>query len=346
MKISFKKLLTVFMSIVLLSALPLSAAELKPVLKLDDAVQSAFVRSNQVSLNVKEYDLLREQLKAIEGASFVSYQTMYLTKAKNEQQAQIIKDQITYDITNRYNALILLEKEIMNLDASIMINSKKLQTMALQKKLGLVSTLEFDNAQIQLDMQKSTHKAKLEALTNDQNHFKVLTGKDLSKYLLDDAISYEPFRITGSVENYTNNKAADYLKYDKDIVALQADNILQEGATPMPWAVYLGEKYKVDKNLSTLENNQEKIKQGLISSYSTLLSLEEQIATLQNQLKLIHNQLQIAKLQAEVGMITKLDYDTQLIKLQDTDYALIKLITNYNSLKTAIQKPWVSSGGM
>ncbi len=345
MKNVLKKLQAWVLSFMIIGTFPIYGASPKPVLKLDDAVSSALMRSNQVSLNLQENDLLKEQQKAMREAPFVTYQTIYLTKAKNEQQAEIIKDQIAYDITNRYNNLVLLEKEVANLDASIRTNTNKLQVLAHKKKKGLISVIEYNNASIQLDMQKNSRHAKHESLKNDKNHFKVLTGKNLDEYTLDDTLAYVPLSITGSVDSYMNNKIAQYLKYDKDIVALQADNILQEGSAPMPWAVYLGEKYKVDKNIYALENSEKNLKQALMNSYSSLLALEEQIMTVQNQLKLLENQLSMLQLQKDAGLITALDYEAQQITFNDTECILRKLINSYNSLKTSIEKPWAAMGG-
>ncbi|MDF2596042.1 MAG: putative multidrug efflux pump, outer membrane protein [Clostridia bacterium] len=346
MKIYLKKLLAVIMTCSVLSALPLYAAEPKTTLTLEEAIESAYRYSDQVSLNSKEYDLLKEQLKANEGGSFVAYQTLYLTKGKNEQQKQILKDQIAYDITKRYNALVSLQEEIANLEASISLNTKKLTDMALKKKVGLITTTEYDSLVIQLEMQKNTKTAKSESLINDQNYFKILTGKDISKYSLDDQLSYEPFRISGPIDSYINNKIADYLKYDKDIVQLQADNIITEGSAPMAWSVYLGQKYASDTKISALESTQKTLRQGLMTTYSSLLSLEEQIVSLQSQLQLLEKQLATAKLQYQVGLMTALDYNIQLLKLADTQYSLRTLVTNYNSLKEVIQKPWASAGSM
>jgi outer membrane protein TolC len=346
MKIYLKKLLAVLMTCSVLAALPLYAAEPKASLTLEEAIESAYRYSDQISLNSKEYDLLKEQLKANEGGAFVSYQTVYLTKAKNEQQKQILKDQIAYDITNRYNALVTLQTELSNLEANIALNTKKLTDMALKKKVGLVTTTEYDSLALQLEMQKNTKAAKSESLINDQNYFKILTGKDVSKYSLEDQLSYEPFRISGPIDSYINNKIADYLKYDTDIVQLQADNIITEGSAPMEWSVYLGQKYKVDTQISGLENTQKALRQALMTTYSSLLSLEEQIVTLQSQLQLLEKQLSTAKLQYQVGLMTSLDYNIQLLKLEDVKYNLRNLVTNYNSLKDMIQKPWVSGGSM
>ena len=345
MKTTIKKWFAITLAFSALCTTPLYAASDKPLLTLDEAVKSAFVYSNQVSLNSKENELLKEQLKALDGATYSTYQTTYLTKAKNEQQAQVLRDQITYDITNRYNNIILLQKEMENLDANIALNTQKLQDMYLKKDLGLVSTPEYNSTAIQLDIQKNTRAAKQESLNNDQAYFKILTGRNPVNYQLDETLKFESFRIPGLIDRYITNKIDEYLKYDQEILDLQSNSIITEGAPGMQWVTYLGKKYEIDSRLSTVENARKSLRQALISSYSTLLSLEEQIGTLQNQLILAKQQADISKLQYDVGLITGLDYNKQLLTISDAEYNLRKLITNYNTLKIGIQKPWAMSGG-
>lgn len=344
MKNTLKRVMSSFLCVVLFGSSALYGAEAKPILNLNDAIESAYIRSSKVSLNSQENSYLKDQMKANENSTFLAYQLSYLSKSKNEQQEKIIKETIAYDITKRYNALVLLEEEIANLDANIMVSTRKLQNFQLQKKVGLVSELQYKNAAIQLDMQKNTRNAKQASLLNNQNHFKTLTGKDLKLYSLDHTMTYEPFRITGSVDSYFTHKAAEALKYDKEMLSLQADNLLMEGSAPISWAAYQNQKYQIDSKIITLEDAEINTKQALLTSYSSLLSLEEQIVSLQDQITLLENQLKILDLQQQVGLIAPLDYEAQAITLLDTKLALKQLTTNYNTLKTTLEKPWVASG--
>lgn len=346
MKNNLKKLSLFILSFMLLMTSSLQAATPTNLLSLEQAIESAIRYSNDISLNYKQNELLKEQLNAIAGASFVDYQTVYLNKAKNEQQKQILKDRITYDITKRYQAMVLLQKEIENLNASIALNNQKLQHMALQKRLGLISKTQYEQFVIQLNMQKNTLSSKKEALLNDQNYFKILTGKDVSTYTLDDTLFYEPFRITGPIDSYINNKISQYLKYDKDLAELKSDNLLTAGSEPMPLVTYLGQKYAIDSQFEILESSQKSLRQGLMTTYSSLLNIEEQIATLKGQLELLEEQNRTAKLQYDLGMITALDYNTQVLSVQDTACTLRNLTNNYVLLIQAIQKPWAATGSM
>ena len=80
--------------------------------------------------------------------------------------------------------------------------------------------------------------------------------------------------------------------------------------------------------------------QNLLSSYAKLLNMEEQIHTLEAQKALVEKQLETAAVQRKVGLMTKLDYDKQAIKLNDLSFNLTSLINSYNLLVQTLQKPW------
>ncbi|MDF2595588.1 MAG: putative multidrug efflux pump, outer membrane protein [Clostridia bacterium] len=344
MKNLLKKLLTLGLSLTLLGTIPIYAAETNPVLTLDAAIESAYSYSNQISLNVKEKDVLKESLKAKEGSTYYNYYNTYLQKAKNEQQRAFIQDQIAYDITSRYNDLVLLEKEIAKLDTTIAIKNTEMNSQKLKKQLGLVSSLNYANTEVELDTLKITLAAKLESLNNDRSYFKLLTGKDLTQYVLDDTLSFEIFRIPGSIENYISDKINIQLKYDTEMAQLSAANILQEGDPAMPWSDYLDAKYQSDKTFSSLEDTKKTLRQSLLNSYASLLSVEEQIGTTKTQLTLAKKNLEMSKLQHEQGTITTADYQSQALSVQELEYTLRSSINNCISLKNSIEKPWAASG--
>lgn len=75
-----------------------------------------------------------------------------------------------------------------------------------------------------------------------------------------------------------------------------------------------------------------------------MLDLENQIAQVQENIKLTNKQLEFAKLQYDLGLTTKSDYDNTVLKAQDLDTNLRTLINNYNILKDKIQEPWLVAG--
>ncbi|WP_070000445.1 TolC family protein [Cellulosilyticum sp. I15G10I2] len=337
------RLAAVLISAVAGLTMPLYAAEQNPMLKLEDAIKSAIVYSTQVSINSKEHEALREQLKLNNSATYYQYQSLYLNKAKNEQQKKMLEDQITNDISNKYNTIIILQKEIQLLSKNIDIHSKELRQMAIKSQKGLVNPIQYQSKEIELINLKSSKQTKEEELKNAQVYFKIITGKDLTRYTLEDTIPYETFRIIGSTEGYINSKISIYLQYDKELAKLKEDNLLKEGDFPVFYADYLTNKTAAETVTLKLEDTQKTLKQSLINSYSSLLSLEEQIASSALQLEVLDKKLRTAEIRYRNQLISVIEYDKQVTAKQEAELNLLKLISQYNSSKEMIQKPWIGN---
>ncbi len=323
---------------------PLYAAEAKPVLKVEDAIKSAIAYSNEISINSIQYEALKEQLK-LNDTTYYQHQTIYLTKAKNEQQRKVVEDTIAHDIRTKYTDMLVMQKEISTLGKNIDIGSKELIQMSLKNKKGLVNPVLYQSKEIEVGSLKATKLSKEEELKNAQVYFKVITGKDVAKYTLDETISYEPFRIKGSVEGYINSKIEIYLQYDKELSKLKEDNVLREGDAPPTLADYLAKKGDAKTTTLKLEETQKNLKQSLITSYSALLSLEEQISSAKLQIDLMEKKLKSAELRYNAGMISVVEYDKQVVAKQEAELSLAKLINKYNGLSERIEKPWVAAAG-
>lgn len=342
MKAYLTKLVIVAASTIVLLAIPAYAAEQKPILKLEEAVQSAISSSNQAAINSNQYEALKEQMKVSQGADYYQYQSIYLKKAKNEQQKQLLEDRITSDITSKYNAMIVLENEIEGMYKSIGISVKELRQAELKSQKGLMNPVLYQSKQNEIETLKTSIKAKEEELQNAKLYFKVLTGKDMAEYILEETISYEPFKIEGLVEGYINSKISTYLQYDKEIAKFEQDNIIKDGDPTPFYANYLNTKTAADTAVLQLDDKQITLKQTLINQYTSLLSLEDQISGLQLQLEVLDKTLRSAELKYQAGMISVLEYDKQQAKKQEIELQLLKLKNSYGSLKDMIQKPWTA----
>lgn len=111
------------------------------------------------------------------------------------------------------------------------------------------------------------------------------------------------------------------------------------------YASYLSSKYELNSSEVSISEGKKTLKKGLIDSYTALLNLEDNINMLKSQMELTNRKLEITRTQYNVGLATKLDYDTAVVASQEIEISLRSLIDNYNKLKTSIQKPWVLSSG-
>lgn len=110
------------------------------------------------------------------------------------------------------------------------------------------------------------------------------------------------------------------------------------------YSSYLDLKYSVDNSRVTIDESKKTLTNSIKGLYSQVLDYENQIAQAQENIKLTNKQLEFAKLQYDLGLTTKSDYDNTVLKAQDLDTNLRTLINTYNTLTDEIQEPWLVAG--
>lgn len=109
------------------------------------------------------------------------------------------------------------------------------------------------------------------------------------------------------------------------------------------YVTYLSNKYaSIGKGIS-LSEEKKSYKQILNTCYSSLINLENNINVLKSNIELNNKQLSNMKLQYDLGLKTKTDYNNQALISDDLENNLRTLVNNYNKLKNNIQKPWTIS---
>lgn len=318
----------------------------KPILTLEECINSALSSNNSLSLNAQQNTLLKEQMKAIDNIGSYKYQQLYISYNQNAQQREFLKDKITADITKRYNSIILIEEEIKNIEANIALQKETIKVLEIQKKAGLAVPLQIDAGNLELKKLEANKLAKEETLKSEKEAFLMLTNKDLNKYTLENNIHFEAFRLENPKSFFQAN-ADKFLKYQNELADLQSNNIFENFVNPITgsayaptYAEYLGAKYSANSATLNVEDSRDTLVQNLLSSYASLLNMEEQINMLASQKALLEKQLATATVQRKVGLMTKLDYDKQAIKLSDLSFNLMSLTNSYNLLVQTLQKPW------
>lgn len=197
----------------------------KEILTARDAVSAALKNSEKLKMKSEEIKMLKEKLEVQdEFDSFTGsdnsfpYDQIGLLKNQSEQAKGFMEDQIANDITNKYNDLVSRENELDKIKNNLEIKTKEIKDMKLKKDLGLVTSLETESAELELQTLQNTQKAKLQELKNNQDYFKLLTNIDLNNYQLDKEYRFESFRVGGSVDSYMEGKVNEYLKYDQLIL--------------------------------------------------------------------------------------------------------------------------------
>ena len=302
---------------------------------------------------------------------------------QDKQKKDFQEDVVAQDITDKYNDLVAQGKALDKIKKQIDIKTKEVSDAELKKSLGLITSIDLTKTQIEIQTLKNSQINAENTLKNSQDYFQVVVGKDLSKYTLSQEANYEVFRIDGSLDNYLDNIIDKYVEYDKDIYDLLKDHIKDDMGTvaepgEMPelsefhditnadgsittkkdqldaaleaytaktkeYTTYLTSKFTMNQQNITLLEKKKGYKQALNACYSNLLKLENNINVLKANIELNNKQLSNMKLQYDLGLKTKTDYNNQALLSDDLDSNLTTLVNNYNKLKNSIQKPWTIS---
>lgn len=365
--------------------IPVSANTSKPVLSLENAINEAVDNSYQIILNEQKQDMFEEKDDFYQDIDMDDDGYNDIQMGQNEQKKRFLKDQISSDITSKYNAIILLEKDLKNISKNIEAKSKDYETMQLKKKIGLASTIEIQNAKAELDKIKIDKKSKEEELKNDKAVISILTDMDVEDYTLENEIKFEPLKIKESLDSYLDERIDTFFRYNKKLAKWVEENYDDTASSkPIPPnkndAKYTEKdekgnlKYNFESDLSNwnkeyqawianslkdiegeynantavdlVNDGKRTMKQTLITTYTKLVGLEGNISSMESQMEVLDNKTNISKLQFELGLTTKQEYDKQILAKEQLEVNYESLINSYNDLKEKIDKPWTLSSGM
>lgn len=105
---------------------------------------------------------------------------------------------------------------------------------------------------------------------------------------------------------------------------------------------YLSQKYALDATENGLTEARKSYKNGLREMYTNLKSIESAIDLLQQNIEFENKQIRLSKVNYDLGLMTKLAYDTKVNDLETNQVALRTSINNYNTLKASLEKPWIT----
>jgi outer membrane protein TolC len=145
------------------------------------------------------------------------------TVSQLEQQKDFDEDKIIQQTTTAYNGIVTMEKELDKTEKQLEIKSKEISDTKLKNSLGLITTIDLKTIEIQIESLQNEQKSNQNALKDAQDSFEVLTGKDVTKYILEQDIEYDTFKIDGSVDEYLDNIIDSYLNYKTQLYELNKD---------------------------------------------------------------------------------------------------------------------------
>lgn len=209
------------------------------VITLDRSIDAAISNSDSLKLKSKEIKYYKDKLKLQEYSNDFyedindddidnellefSYDKLEIQKDQSEATKNFLKDQITADITDKYNAIILKEIEIENLKKSFEIKNNELYYLKAKVQIGKAKSNDLEDKEIEVKSLKDSITAQENSLSINKEYFGVLTNLNTSNCIFDRSVNYNKFKIDGSIDNYIDEKLDEYLHYNEEILNLTED---------------------------------------------------------------------------------------------------------------------------
>lgn len=206
----------------------------KPIITLDKIIDATISNSDKLDLKSKEISLYRRKMKVQEKVNDYyddigqtvydfPYDKLEIQKDQTEQSEQFLRDQIANDITGKYNDIILKAIDLENSKASLEIKNKELNMLKTKANIGMATYNQANDKQIEINSLKDDITAKENSLKNSVEYLSILSNLNLENYNFDRSITYDAFRINGSVDDYIDDKIEEYFKYSQDIIDISND---------------------------------------------------------------------------------------------------------------------------
>ena len=392
----------------------------KPVLTIDDAVEGAKSCSNTLaildenikllqsinSLNDKKDDATNESdddstTGLSDSQKDYNEDSRKLQLDQLEQSRDFQIDKLKQSVTDSYNSLILSEANIAKLKNDIELQKSEIEQYNLKKSLGLVTDINIDQLNISLQQNLNDLSNKEDVLKDDKYNFKVLTGKDVDDYTLEDNIEYDKFELDGDLDEYLDGLIDEYVSYTQEINDLNKDywndddnkvtnsdvsdakdyyeenkdkkapslnDYLPESGELTVESIekyikasqtystslsaytgmiglrmnYLQNKSSVTTSELELKETKDQYKKALRTMYTNLVNIEKSIDLINSNVELTNKQLRIMKVNYDLGLKTKLEYDKAVNESETLNIQLKTTINSYNTLKSQLEKPWIA----
>lgn len=205
----------------------------KPLLTLDEAVKEAISISEILQLDTSKITYqdktndINEDLDDYKDVSGddedFNDDTREANANKARQQRDFDQDALIQKVTKAYNNIVTSQMKIDKAGKELQIKNKTLNDAKLKSSLGMVTSSDLKSAELEIQDLQIKQKTSENTLKDAEYSFKVLTGKDVTKYTLEQDIPYETLKVDGSIDTYLDKVIDNYLKYREQILKLKKD---------------------------------------------------------------------------------------------------------------------------
>jgi hypothetical protein len=245
-------------------------------------------------------------------------------------------------ISIEYSTLSTLDS-IINAEASIVLSEMNLEdagnNLDITKKkyeLGLVSKLEFDNAQTAYDKSVNTVKNSKESLASLYRSLNVMLDVNADTvYNINYIPKYVPTEIT-SLEGYINAKVAE------SAAVISAKYSIEQAENNMKLS--LGSSYDSRKNSlaqaqRSLDNTKKDLTENMKNTYTAIKQLEKDYDLALVDLSDAKRDYELAKTQYNLGLLSHNELNKAKLNVASKEYNIQSILTKLVEKTFKFQNP-------
>jgi hypothetical protein len=216
-------------------------ANQKPVLTLADAIKSAINISELLELDEKKINYMdkindinekiddnpqligKVEIEMHDDRKDFNNDTRDIKLKQCKEQKDFDEDKLTQKVTTTYNNIVTSQMKIEEAKRQMELKTKELSIAKAKNASGVITAVDLNCNELKIEDLKDKLKSSENTLKDAEDNFKVLTGKDITKYSLEQDIEFNKFKIDGSIDEYLDKVVEKYLKYSTKLIELNKD---------------------------------------------------------------------------------------------------------------------------
>ena len=313
------------------------------LLTVEVAIKRAIEGDNTLVKYKRELKSHEDEIEKMNNYSSQKYLSKKIDIAEMNQKIEFQKDKIAKNVTDKYQSIILMEKNLELLKKQNELNENRVKQASLQKSKGYIDEVTYNKAVTTLENSRISEVQLQRNLTDIKNGFNNLTSCTVDEYTLYVPTTYIPFEVENTINSYAQSKALIMTDFSRQRVELMQDKYWDNfilGPTSS-YDDYINGKAELDSSMDMIENTYNNYVLMIESQYTNLQKQVDTINTKGKDIQTILKDQKILEIRYKNGYISKMEYDTQKMALLSKEIEYISEIYRYNITKMQIEKPWV-----
>lgn len=216
-------------------------ANKKPVFTLAEAIKAAINISEVLELDEKKINYMHKindinekiddnpqligkvEIEMSDERKDFNEDTRDIKLKQCKEQRDFDEDKLTQKVTTTYNNIVTSQMKIEEAKRQMEIKTKELSIAKVKNASGVITTLDLNGDELKIEDLKDKLKSSENALKDAEYNFKILTGKDITGYSLEEDIEFNKFKVDDSIDDYLDRVVEKYLKYSTKLIEINKD---------------------------------------------------------------------------------------------------------------------------